>query len=148
MLLRTLIVDDEQVARRVLREGLESIAGVEIVAEAESGGAALDEIARHHPDLVLLDLQMPTMSGPDVVSRLKCGEHMPVIVIVTAYDQYALQAFDAGAIDYLVKPVRQERLAEVIERVRRLTNREAIERIAHLQDLTGPSGGHLIRSLP
>jgi len=79
MLLRTLVVDDEHVARRVLREELESIAGVEIIGEAESGGAALDEIAGLHPDLVLLD-QMPSMSGLDVVS--------------------ALRAFDAGAIDY------------------------------------------------
>lgn len=126
MLLRTLIVDDEQVARTVLREELESIAGVEIIAEAESGGAALDEIARHHPDLVLLDLQMPGMSGLDVVRQLKCGEHMPAIVIATAYDQYALQALDGGAIDYLLKPVRQERLAEAIERVRRLTAKEAV----------------------
>jgi len=148
VLLRTLIVDDEQVARRVLRVGLESIAGVEIIGEAESGGAALDEIERHHPDLVFLDLQMPAMSGLDMVSRLKCGEYMPAIIIVTAYDQFALEAFDAGAIDYLLKPVRQECLAEAIERVRRLSAREAIERIAHLQGLMGPSGGQRIRSLP
>jgi CheY-like chemotaxis protein len=146
MLLRTLVVDDEQVARRVLREELELIAGVEIIGEAESGGAALDEIARLHPDLVLLDLQMPSMSGLDVVGRLKCGEHMPIILIVTAYDQYALRAFDAGAIDYLLEPVRQERLAEAIERVRRLI--AAIERMAHPQKVTRPSGGQRIRSLP
>jgi DNA-binding LytR/AlgR family response regulator len=76
------------------------------------------------------------MSGLDVVSRLKCGEHMPIIVIVTAYDQYALLALDAGAIDYLLKPVRQERLAE------------AIERMAHPQEVTRPCGGQRIRSLP
>jgi len=96
MILRTLIVDDEQIARRVLREELESIGGVEIVGEGESGAVAFDEIAGRHPALVLLDLQMPAMSALEVVSRMKCGEYMPVIVIVTVYDQYAKQAFDGA----------------------------------------------------
>ena len=71
-----------------------------------------------HPDLVLLDLQMPVMGGLDVVRNLRHGTHMPVIVIVTAYDQYALQAFEAGAIDYLLKPIGGERLAKAVDRAR------------------------------
>ena len=96
--LRTLIVDDEPIARRVLREELELIEGVEIVGEADNGKKALDQIAEQKPDLVLLDLQMPTMGGLDVVRKLKDGAHMPVIVVVTAYDEFAIQAFEAGAI--------------------------------------------------
>ena len=81
--------------------------------------SALEKISADHPDLVLLDLQMPEMGGLEVVRNLRSGTHMPVIVIVTAYDKYALQAFEAGAIDYLLKPVSAERLAEAVERARR-----------------------------
>ena len=96
MPLRTLIVDDEPIARRVLREELDCLDGVEIVGEAENGAIALAKISEYHPDLVLLDLQMPGMGGLEVVRNLRRGAHMPVIVVVTAYDQYALQAFEAG----------------------------------------------------
>src|SRR6266581_8463231 len=112
-----------------------------IVAEADSGAAALEQIARHQPDLVFLDLHMPAMGGLDVVRRLKRGTHIPVIVIVTAYDQFAIQAFEAGAIDYLLKPVGQDRLAEAVERARRLTASDAVERIAQLQEIAEPVAG-------
>jgi two-component system LytT family response regulator len=138
MRLKTLIVDDEPVARKVLREELELIPGVEVVGEADNGATALEKIARQQPDLVLLDLQMPALGGLDVVRNLKRGTHMPAIVMVTAYDQYALQAFEAGAIDYLLKPVGQTRLAEAVERARRLTAREAAERIGQLQEIAEP----------
>jgi CheY-like chemotaxis protein len=107
MSLKTLIVDDEPVARKVLREELEfmrDVEIVEIVGEAEDGPTALAKIARDSPDLVFLDLQMPVMGGLEVIRGLKGGARVPVIVIVTAYDEFALQAFDAGAIDYLLKP--------------------------------------------
>ncbi len=136
--LKTLIVDDEPVARRVLREELESIGGVEVVGEADNGVSALDQIAAQHPDLVLLDLQMPEMGGFEVIGKIRRGTHMPVIVIVTAYDSYALEAFDAGAIDYLLKPVGQERLAEAVGRARRISGREAVERLARLQEIADP----------
>jgi len=138
MSLRTLIVDDEPIARKVLREELECIVGIEIVGEAESGTGALDEIALRRPDLVLLDLQMPGMSGLDVVRRLKRGTHLPAVVIVTAYDKYALQAFEAGAIDYLLKPVGRERLEEAVGRARRIGGKEAAERLANLQEIGDP----------
>ena len=140
MPLRTLIVDDEPVARRILREELESIPDVEIVGEADSGDNALERIAEDRPDLVLLDLQMPEMSGLDVVRNLRGGNWTPSIVVVTAYDSYALQAFEAGAIDYLLKPVSQERLREAIQRAGRLTRKEAIERVAKLQEIAAPGG--------
>ncbi len=97
--------------------------------------SALEKISADQPDLVLLDLQMPEMGGLEVVRNLKRGTHMPVIVIVTAYDKYALQAFEAGAIDYLLKPVGADRLAEAVERARRLTEREAAERLAQIQEV-------------
>ena len=137
--LRTLIVDDEPIARRVLREELELIDGVEIVGEADNGKVALDQIAKQKPDLVLLDLEMPTMGGLDVVRSLKQGSHMPVIVVVTAYDKFAIQAFEAGAIDYLLKPVGKERLVEALERAKRLKGRQAFERVAQLQEIGDPS---------
>ena len=140
MALKTLIVDDEPIARRVLREELEDIDCVNVIGEADSGISALDQIAAHRPDLVLLDLQMPEMSGLDVVTNLRQGAHMPVIVIVTAYDKYALQAFEAGAIDYLLKPVGPSRLAQAVERARRVTGREAIEKLTHLQEVADPLG--------
>ena len=139
MQLKTLIVDDEPVARKGLREELESIDDVEIVGEADNGAEALDKIPACRPSLVLLDLQMPGIGGLDVVRRLKHAPRMPVIVIVTAYDKYALQAFDAGAIDYLLKPVSQERLAEAVQRARRITKQEAVERVAHLQEIAEPA---------
>jgi DNA-binding LytR/AlgR family response regulator len=135
MPLRTLIVDDEPIARRVLREELDSLDDVEIVGEAENGAIALEKISEQRPDLVLLDLQMPGMGGLEVVRNLRRGTHMPVIVIVTAYDQYAIQAFEAGAIDYLLKPVGEERLADAVERARRVTEREAAQRLAQLQEI-------------
>jgi two-component system, LytTR family, response regulator len=141
MPLKTLIVDDEPIARQVLREELELIEDVLVIGEAADGAAALEKIDSEHPDLVLLDLQMPAMGGLDVVRQLRQSRHMPVIVIITAYDQHALEAFEAGAIDYLLKPVGQERLAQAVERAKRVTGRQALERIVQLQEIADtPSG--------
>jgi len=139
MPLKTLIVDDEPIARKILREELSTFVDVEVIGEADNGALALEKIFVDRPDLVLLDLQMPVMGGLDVVRNLKQGEHMPVIVIVTAYDKYALQAFEAGAIDYLLKPVGGERLAKAVERAKRLTEREAAERVAQLLEIADHS---------
>jgi two-component system, LytTR family, response regulator len=147
MPLKTLIVDDEPIARKILREELELIADVEVIGEAADGAAALEKIGAEDPDLVLLDLQMPAMGGLEVVRQLRRGKHMPAIVIVTAYDQHALQAFEAGAIDYLLKPVAQERLSQAVERARRLTDRQAMERIAQLQELDDPAAGARARRI-
>jgi two-component system LytT family response regulator len=140
MSLKTLIVDDEPIARRVLREELELMRDVEVVGEADNGDTALERIVTDQPDLLLLDLQMPVMGGLEVIRNLKHGTRLPVIVIVTAYDEFALQAFEAGAIDYLLKPVGHERLAQAVERARRLTGRETINRLAQLQAIADPGG--------
>ena len=119
IVMKVLIVDDEPVARQVLREELETLPGVVIVGEAENGKQALQQIAALQPDLVLLDLQMPVMGGFEVVRKLG-GGHLPVVVIVTAFDQHAIEAFEAGAVDYLLKPVGEERLRQAVERARKL----------------------------
>lgn len=137
MRLGTLIVDDEPIARRILREELEMIEGVDVLGEAEGGVAALTAIKQLQPDLVLLDLQMPDMGGFEVVRALKPSKTMPVFVIVTAYDQYAIQGFEAGAIDYLLKPVGHERLAAAVERARELRPKpaEVVQQAAKLQEI-------------
>jgi DNA-binding LytR/AlgR family response regulator len=120
--MRTLIVDDEPIARRVLREELANFPDVEIVGEAENGKDALQKIGKLRPDVVFLDLQMPVMSGFEVARSLG-GTHLPVIVIVTAFDQHAIEAFETGAIDYLLKPVSEERLQMALGRARYLLSR-------------------------
>jgi DNA-binding LytR/AlgR family response regulator len=137
--LRTLIVDDEPVAREVLRDELAAFSGVHIVGEAANGNDALSEIARLQPDLVFLDLQMPGMGGFDVIHSLPSGAP-PVVIIVTAYDQYAIRAFEAGALDYLLKPVSRERLDRAIERARtlRARPRDTAESLARLSEVPQP----------
>jgi DNA-binding LytR/AlgR family response regulator len=120
--MKTLIVDDEPIARRVLREELETFPEVAVVGEAENGKQALRQIAELQPDLVFLDLHMPVMGGFEVVQKLGGGP-LPIIVIVTAYDQHAIEAFEAGAIDYLLKPVSEVRLQKAIERAKALQNK-------------------------
>ncbi len=120
--MRTLIVDDEPIARRVLREGLDSLPDVEVVGEADNGRSALEQIEKLRPELVFLDLQMPVMSGFEVVRNL-AGKAAPIIVIVTAFDQHGVRAFEAGAVDYLLKPVQDARLQKAVERARALRHR-------------------------
>lgn len=133
--LRTLIVDDEPVARRILLEELETMDGVEVLGEADNGFAALEMITAARPDLVFLDLQMPEMGGLDLVRRLTPETSFPAIVIVTAFDQHAIRAFEAGAVDYLLKPVSRERLLQAVDRVKRNSPGQAVERVAQLQEI-------------
>jgi two-component system, LytTR family, response regulator len=134
--LRTLVVDDEPIARRVLCEELDELPGIVIVGEAGSGEQAVECIAELTPHLVLLDLQMPGMDGFGVVSKLE-GPNLPSVVIVTAFDQHAIRAFETGAIDYLLKPVGQERLARCLDRVRQLRGSAGAvaESLARLQEM-------------
>jgi two-component system, LytTR family, response regulator len=115
--IRTIIVDDEELARRGLEIRLAEHADVEIVAQCSAGREALDAIMRKHPDLVLMDVQMPGLNGFQVVKRLP-QDALPQIVFVTAFDRYALDAFDTQALDYLLKPVDGARLAQTLDRVR------------------------------
>jgi DNA-binding LytR/AlgR family response regulator len=134
--MRALLVDDEPIARKVLREELADLPEVEVIGEAENGEQALERIHALAPDLVFLDLQMPGMDGFEVVRNLP-GENPPCIVIVTAFNEHAIRAFDAGAIDYLLKPVGQDRLMKCVERVRQLrrSSLAVAESVARLQDV-------------
>lgn len=113
--MRTLIVDDEHLARALLREYLAAHADVEIVGECANGFEAVKAIAEHAPDLVFLDIQMPKLDGFEVVELAGSKPHY---VFATAYDQFALQAFEVHAVDYLLKPFSRERLAEALAQVR------------------------------
>jgi DNA-binding LytR/AlgR family response regulator len=147
-MLTTFIVDDEPIARQILREQLEARPGVEVVGEAADGGRALLEIARLRPEVVFLDLQMPVMGGFEVVRNLE-GARLPVVVIVTAFDQHAIQAFEAGAIDYLLKPVGEARLQKAVERARAVLGNPAeaadnLARIAAVADTALPAGSRKV----
>ncbi len=135
MPLKTLIVDDERIARDILREELELLPDVVVVGEAESGASALAQISQLKPDVVLLDLQMPGINGLDVVRSLRGGDYVPVFVVVTAYDAHAIQAFEAGAVDYLLKPVGPQRLIDAMERARKVSAVNAAEKLARLQEV-------------
>lgn len=120
--MRIVIADDEPIARSILREEIESIAGLQLVGEAEDGLRALALIGSLHPDLVILDLEMPVMGGFEAIANLSAaaGQLPPSVIIATAYNEHAIRAFEAGAIDYLLKPVSRERLLKSVERVARL----------------------------
>jgi two-component system LytT family response regulator len=115
-MIRTLVVDDEQPARERLKQLLAAHADVDIVGEADDGVQAAEHIAAHAPDLVLLDIQMPGASGLDVAASL--GRPRPAVIFCTAFDQYAVDAFELSALDYLLKPVNRARLSAALERVR------------------------------
>ena len=122
--LRVIVVDDEALARMLLRELLAAHADIEIIAECGNGFEAVKAVTEKKPDLILLDIQMPKLDGFDVLELL--GTEVPVI-FVTAYDQYAIKAFQVHAVDYLLKPFGAERLAEALARARvRLGTREAL----------------------
>ena len=116
--MRVVIADDEPLARTRLRALLNDMTGIEVVAEAGDGRQTLQACAEHAPDLVLLDIAMPGMDGLETARQLATLHTRPAVVFCTAYDFHALSAFEAEAIDYLVKPVRSERLAAALERVR------------------------------
>lgn len=133
--LRTIIADDENLARQKLRILLSSEPDVEIVAECRDGGETVAAIRSHKPDLLLLDIQMPDMNGFQVLGEISPAE-MPVIIFTSAYDQYAIRAFEAHALDYLLKPFDQDRLHQAMERARfelgKSTDREITQRILQL----------------
>ncbi len=130
-----LIVDDEPLARELLRSLLANIPDITVVGEAGDGLAAVDEIERLRPDILFLDVQMPELDGFQVVRELD-AERLPVIIFVTAYDQYAFRAFEISAIDYLLKPFDEERLGRAVERARsHLSGRERSDLDKRVLDL-------------
>ena len=119
--MKVVIADDEPHARERLRLLLTQLGGIDIVAEVGDGRSALEACATHDPALVLLDIAMPGIDGLEVARHLSAFEPRPAVVFCTAYDAHALKAFEAAAVDYLVKPVRPERLQAAVERARTFT---------------------------
>src|SRR5579862_701449 len=115
--IRTVLADDEALARQKLNILLSAESGIEVLAECRNAGETLAALRAYRPDLLLLDVQMPDADGFDVLKQVP-PEQMPIVVFTTAYDQYAIQAFEAHALDYLLKPFDQERLHRALERVR------------------------------
>ena len=119
--MRILIVDDEQPARDRLRQLVEDLGGHSVVGEAGNGEEALSLAAESRPDVVLLDIRMPGMDGIETAHHLNAMSDPPAVVFATAYDEYAIDAFDARAIGYVLKPVRRERLERALDHAGRLT---------------------------
>jgi len=126
--LRILVVDDEPLGRRRILDLLADQPDVEVIGTAADGVAAVEAIRASGPDLVFLDVQMPRMNGLDVVREIGPGD-MPATIFVTAHDEYALQAFDSAAVDYLVKPFRDERFEEAFRRAHRRIQAENREQL-------------------
>ena len=143
--LRVVIADDERPARSFLAALLRSFEDVVIVAEAASGREALAAIERERPDLALLDLQMPELDGMGVVRMLKKHE-MPLIAFVTAYDEYAVRAFEVNAVDYLLKPVERTRLREALNRAQERIGITVCSRRPPRQRIGSPAAGSDRRS--
>ena len=126
MTLRTILVDDEPLAREKLRGFLASESEIEIVAECGDGKHALEAIEKHRPDLVFLDVQMPELDGFQVIESLDL-EPLPKVIFTTAYNQYAVKAFEVHAVDYLLKPFDRDRFDQALRQVRATIGREALQ---------------------
>jgi two-component system LytT family response regulator len=121
-MIRTIIIDDEKLARSLLREYLQGIGEVEVVAEYENGFEGLKGITSLKPDLIFLDIQMPKLNGFEMLELLS---DIPHVIFVTAYDQYAVKAFENNAVDYLLKPYSQERLMAAVDKAKELIINES-----------------------
>lgn len=142
--IKTLIVDDEELARTLVREYLDAYDSIEIVAECANGFDAVKAVTELQPDLIFLDIQMPKLSGFEVLELL---DELPVIVFVTAFDQYALKAFDVHAVDYLLKPFTKDRFADALQRALENINKKNTSSLRHLVEETTSSDELLERVL-
>ncbi|MCO7226694.1 LytTR family DNA-binding domain-containing protein [Pleionea sp. CnH1-48] len=142
-MIKAVIVDDESLARRGLQLRLKQFDDIEVIAECCNGKEALQAVAEHQPQLMFLDIQMPGMDGFDVVKSMQ-GDNMPLVIFVTAFDQYAIEAFEVHAVDYVLKPVEEERLEQALVRARDYLQKEdAISDKKRLMDLiTHITGQH------
>jgi two-component system LytT family response regulator len=143
--IKTIIVDDEPLARRGLRQMLAPHPDFKIIAEARNGIEAISAVNSWHPDLLFLDVQMPEPDGFGVLKEIGPSS-MPLVVFVTAYDDFAVRAFDAHALDYLVKPIQEIRFIEAVERVRvRIRSNEAVAMSGRLAKLLEAQNRHGVK---
>jgi two-component system, LytTR family, response regulator len=117
--MKAIIIDDERLARTELRKLLQEFPDIEIVDEASNAEEGLQKIENYNPDLIFLDIQMPGKTGMDMLSEL---DHAPHVIFTTAYDEYALKAFEVNALDYLLKPIEPRRLADAVEKLRKTSS--------------------------
>jgi DNA-binding LytR/AlgR family response regulator len=141
---RVLVVDDEELARTRIANLLKDMPDVEVVGEAENGIEAVEKVRALEPDVVILDIQMPGMDGFEVVESL---EDAPLVIFATAFDEYAIKAFEVNSVDYLLKPISKERLSEAMERARSLVSEPPArdDQMARLAELVR---ARAIRRLP
>jgi two-component system LytT family response regulator len=145
MSLRSFVVDDEPLAREGLELRLEALDDVEVAGSFGNARAALEALRSAPPDVLFLDVQMPGLDGFEMLGELAPGER-PVVVFVTAYDEYAVRAFEERAVDYLLKPVEEDRLADAVEQARRQIKQQQVEELGPklrglLKTLDDPGGG-------
>ncbi len=151
--LATIIVDDEPLARKGLVVRLESHKDINIVTECSNGREAIEAIRAYKPDLMFLDIQMPGLNGFEVIEEIiKQGLHMPIVVFVTAFDQYALQAFEVHAQDYLLKPADEVRLAQTMDKIRQyiVSEENALHKsklVRLVSDVTGNDSQQILNEL-
>src|SRR5215510_3031014 len=132
-LFRTIVVDDEPAARRLMKNLLQEHSDVvEIIGEAGNGKEALEKIEQLNPDLIFLDIQMPDLTGFEVIEKLV---HKPNIIFTTAYEQYAIKAFETFSIDYLLKPIKEERLQQSIDKLKRFGRSDSPIDVTGLQQI-------------
>ena len=125
--MKILIVDDESLARQRMRDLLTDLGGTDIVGEAVNGSEAIEKSVTLKPDLLLMDIRMPVMDGLEAAMHLQGIENPPMIIFTTAYDQHALDAFEVNAVDYLLKPIRMERLDAALQKARPITSKQLKE---------------------
>ena len=141
--MKIVIADDEDLARSVLREYLEKEPGIEIAAECTNGFEAVKAVAEHKPDVIFLDVQMPKLDGFEVLELI---DRQVAVVFVTAFDQYAMRAFDAAAVDYLLKPFGENRFRAALEKIRHRTDEiRPPELSTELKNAVRPTGEYLER---
>lgn len=121
MFYKTILVEDEELSRLGLKKKLEQFDEIDIIDMAENGIEAVEKINKLKPDLIFLDIQMPGMNGFEVLQNLK---YMPVVIFTTAFDEYALKAFETNSIDYLLKPIEEDRLQKAMEKLKKFTEKE------------------------
>ncbi|HVK97477.1 MAG TPA: response regulator [Flavisolibacter sp.] len=129
--MKAIIIDDERLARTELRKLLQDFPEIEVVDEASNADEAIQKIESHGPDLIFLDIQMPGRTGFEMLAEL---DQAPKVVFTTAYDEYALKAFEVNALDYLLKPVEPKRLADAVEKLRKANNNKNEERSSPVQN--------------
>lgn len=137
--MRAIIIDDERLARTELRKLLQDFPEVEVVDEASNAEEGVQKIESHNPDLIFLDIQMPGKTGFEMLQELDAA---PAVVFTTAYDDYALKAFEVNALDYLLKPIEPKRLADAVEKIRKVTNGSSEQRQTNPYVSTSLLGEH------